>query len=100
MAKNNKENYYKRVYEITMQIPVGRDTTYGTIAQYFGIASAARMVGYALNRSPADVPAHRVLNRNGYLNGRGYFPGETLRERLSQENMAFSYEYKFYYDQH
>jgi len=100
MAKNNKENYYKRVYEITMQIPVGRVTTYGTIAQYLGIASAARMVGYALNRSPADVPAHRVLNRNGELTGRGHFPGDTMRERLRQENVEFVDEYQVDLDQH
>jgi methylated-DNA-protein-cysteine methyltransferase-like protein len=51
------------------------------------------MVGYALNRSCRDVPAHRVLNRLGQLTGRAHFPDDTMRERLEQEGVTFKEEY-------
>ena len=97
----NKNDFYKRVYEVVEQIPKGRVTTYGAIAGYLGIASGARMVGYALNNAiEKDIPAHRVLNRNGELTGRSHFPGDTMRERLEQENIQFSEEYTVNIEQH
>ena len=35
------------------------------------------MVGWAMNASHnlSDVPAHRVVNRNGMLNGKHHFQG-------------------------
>ncbi|HEX6982202.1 MAG TPA: MGMT family protein [Balneolaceae bacterium] len=89
------KDYYERVYEIVAKIPVGKVTTYGTIAQYLGIASGARMVGYALNNvAGTGIPAHRVVNRRGELTGRSHFPDDTMRERLQQENIAFVDEYQ------
>ncbi|TYP95373.1 methylated-DNA-protein-cysteine methyltransferase related protein [Fodinibius salinus] len=84
------DDYYERVYEVVKQIPAGCVTTYGAIAQYLGIKSGARMVGYALNKvAETEIPAHRVVNRNGELTGKAYFPGDTMRERLQQEQVTF-----------
>ncbi|HLR25733.1 MAG TPA: MGMT family protein [Fodinibius sp.] len=95
------DDYYQKVYAVARQIPAGRVTTYGAIAQYLGIASAARMVGYALNGSAGEgVPAHRVVNRNGELTGRGHFPDDTMRERLQQEDVKFIDEYQIDLEQH
>ncbi|PAU95517.1 6-O-methylguanine DNA methyltransferase [Aliifodinibius salipaludis] len=95
------EDYYQRVYKIVEQIPKGKVTTYGSIARYLGIASGARMVGYALNKAAeTNIPAHRVVNRNGELTGRAYFPDDTMRERLKQENIRFIDEYQVDIDQH
>jgi methylated-DNA-protein-cysteine methyltransferase related protein len=65
------ENYFDCVYQIVRQIPEGKVTSYGAIAHYLGLKSGARMVGYAMNASHTltDVPAHRVVNRNGVLTG-------------------------------
>ncbi|MCW9706404.1 MGMT family protein [Fodinibius salsisoli] len=94
-------NYYERVYEVVAQIPEGRVTTYGAIARYLGIASAARMVGHALNNSAeTNIPAHRVVNRNGELTGRAHFPGDTMRERLQQEGVVFVDEYRVKLEAH
>lgn len=78
-----KQNYYERVYELTRQIPFGRVTNYGSIADYLELGSA-RMVGWALNKSfsEADVPAHRVVNRKGELSGRNHFPTPNLMQQL------------------
>lgn len=76
------KNFYERVYEVARQIPFGRVTSYGAIARAIGAAKSARMVGYALQNSPQDVPAHRVLNRNGVLTGKHHFPGTNLMQQL------------------
>lgn len=78
----NKINFYERVYEVARKIPFGRVTSYGAIARAIGAAKSARMVGYALKNSPEDVPAHRVLNRNGVLTGKHHFPGTNLMQQL------------------
>ncbi len=102
---SNKSDYYEKVYRVVRDIPKGRVTTYGAIARHLGIASGARMVGYALNNlvhseKGADVPAHRVVNRLGQLTGRGYFPGDTMREKLMQEEIEFTEPYTVNIEKH
>ncbi len=101
MDSTTNSDFYKKVYDVVAQIPEGRVTTYGAIAKYLGVASGARMVGYALNQSHKQgVPAHRVLNRLGQLTGRAHFPDDTMRERLQQENVTFVEEYTVDIDKH
>lgn len=42
------------------------------------------MVGYAMNASHThpEVPAHRVVNRNGLLTGKHHFAGSRLMQQL------------------
>lgn len=76
-------NFFDKVYEVAKQIPCGRVTSYGAIAKYLGAAKSARMVGYAMNGSKGkDVPAHRVVNRNGLLTGKQHFDGTNLMQQL------------------
>lgn len=85
-----KANFFERVYEVVKQIPYGKITTYGAIAKKIGAPKSARMVGYALNASALkeDVPAHRVVNRNGMLTGKHHFQGTNLMQQLL-ENEGF-----------
>lgn len=71
----NTRNFFKDVYEVVRLIPAGRVTSYGAIATYLGAARSSRMVGWAMHASvrEPDVPAHRVLNRNGLLTGKMHF---------------------------
>ena len=81
MAMNS--NFFERCYEIARQIPFGRVTSYGAIAKHLGALKSARMVGYAMTASHGkDVPAHRVVNRNGFLTGKHHFEGINLMEQL------------------
>ena len=73
-----EDNFFNKVYEIVRIIPIGRVTSYGAIGKYLGSAKSARMVGWALNKCPNDVPAHRVINRNGLLTGKAHFNGINL----------------------
>lgn len=90
--KDNKDDFFHRVYEIVKQIPYGKVTTYGRIAQTLGLKSSARMVGWALNAvaGRTDIPCHRVVNRNGELSGKMYFATPYLmRELLESEGVEF-----------
>ncbi|MFC7775117.1 MGMT family protein [Flavobacterium sp. GCM10027622] len=80
----DNENFFQRVYEIARLIPEGRVTSYGAIAKALGAARSARMVGWAMNASHnmEDVPAHRVVNRNGVLTGKHHFDGTSLMQQL------------------
>ncbi|NUY80616.1 MGMT family protein [Flavobacterium sp. MAH-1] len=77
-----EENFFERVYEIAKQIPYGKVTSYGAIAKAIGSARSARMVGWAMNNCPEDVPAHRVVNRVGMLTGKHHFDGTNLMQQL------------------
>jgi methylated-DNA-protein-cysteine methyltransferase-like protein len=82
------QNFYDRVYEVVRQIPVGRVTSYGTIANYLGTKGTSRMVGYALRHAGTvqpRVPAHRVVNHSGLLTGKFHFGGDTMEQMLESE---------------
>jgi methylated-DNA-protein-cysteine methyltransferase-like protein len=83
-------HYFQDVYELVYQIPEGRVTNYGAIADALALGSA-RMVGWALSQShqiDPFVPAHRVVNRKGELSGRHHFdPPESMAERLEAEGV-------------
>ncbi len=84
MDKTN-EGFFKRVYEVVEMIPAGRVTSYGAIAEYLGSKGSARMVGWAMNNShqqPRNIPAHRVVNRNGLLTGKQHFGGQDVMKEL------------------
>ncbi|MGM0581543.1 MAG: MGMT family protein [Bacteroidota bacterium] len=70
-----KNDFFDQVYQVVRLIPKGRVTSYGAIAKYLGAAKSSRVVGYAMNASHEmeDVPAHRVVNRNGLLTGKMHF---------------------------
>ena len=81
--KQETLNFFDKVYEVAKQIPYGRVTSYGAIAKYLGASRSARMIGYAMNGSVGkDVPAHRVVNRNGLLTGKHHFDGTNLMQQL------------------
>lgn len=84
MTQKKETNFYERVYNLTRQIPYGKVTSYGAIARYLGAPQSARMVGWAMNNAHTfkDVPAHRVVNRNGMLTGKHHFPGTNTMQRM------------------
>ena len=79
-----EDNFFEKVYSVARQIPYGKVTSYGAIAKALGTARSARMVGWAMNAAHnlEDVPAHRVVNRNGLLTGKHHFEGTNLMQQL------------------
>ncbi len=89
-VSSQTKDFFQRVFEITRLIPKGRVTSYGSIAKALGTAKSSRMVGWAMNAShrEKDIPAHRVVNRNGVLTGKMHFsPPESMQERLEKEGV-------------
>ena len=83
--KKEPYSFFDDVWDVVRLIPRGRVTSYGAIAEYLGTKMSARKVGWAMNACPADVPAQRVLNRNGLLTGKHHFPEEDLMQRLLEK---------------
>lgn len=78
-------DFFVDVYDVVRQIPKGRVTSYGAIANYLGTKLSSRMVGWAMNGAhniKPKVPAHRVVNRNGMLTGRLHFSTPDEMENL------------------
>jgi methylated-DNA-protein-cysteine methyltransferase related protein len=94
--KRRDDDFYERVYNLVKQIPFGRVSTYGLIAEALGAKSSARMVGWALNAVPLsdrqyEIPCHRVVNRLGELSGKLHFETPTImREMLEAEDVEFT----------
>ena len=79
-----KSGFFDKVYAVVKQIPTGKVTSYGAIAAYLGAPKSARMVGWAMNaaHNKPEIPAHRVVNRNGLLTGKHHFQGTNLMQQL------------------
>ncbi|MFZ4411905.1 MAG: MGMT family protein [Bacteroidales bacterium] len=85
-------SFFQSVYEVARLIPYGRVTSYGAIASFLGSKGSSRMVGWAMNAThhlPENIPAHRVVNRNGLLTGKHHFGGtHTMQELLESEGIT------------
>ncbi|MDD5111773.1 MAG: MGMT family protein [Candidatus Altiarchaeota archaeon] len=59
------------VLRLAREIPRGRVSTYGALAEALGNKNLARFVGRALgmNENPAKTPCHRVVRADGRLGG-------------------------------
>jgi len=84
--------FFEKVFEVVKLIPKGRVTSYGAIAEYLGTKGSSRMVGWAMNsshHSTVNIPAHRVVNRNGVLTGKHHFGGpEIMKQLLESEGIT------------
>lgn len=87
-----ESSFFQDVWDVVKQVPQGRITTYGAIANYLGTKMSARMVGWAMNASgtaPFEVPAQRVVNRQGLLTGKVHFnPPSMMQELLEKEGVT------------
>ena len=93
--------FFEKVYNVARQIPYGRVTSYGAIANYLAMPRSARMVGWAMNASKNDdsLPAHRVVNKNGLLTGKHHFEGANLMvQLLENENIKVLHDVRMILD--
>lgn len=85
------ESFFELVFDVVRQIPKGKVTSYGAIAQALGTRKSARMVGWAMNSAHhvrPTVPAHRVVNSRGMLTGKFHFATpETMQQLLEKEGI-------------
>jgi O-6-methylguanine DNA methyltransferase len=71
--------FTRRVLSVVRRVPVGRVTTYGTVARLAGKPRAARAVGNIMrDAKQPGLPYHRVIAAGGRLGGYG---GNTALKR-------------------
>lgn len=87
-STQSQDSFFEKVFAVVREIPYGRVTSYGAIAEYLGSRGSSRMVGWAMNqshKSGLDIPAHRVVNRNGMLTGKAHFGHPDLMQKLLEQ---------------
>lgn len=79
--------FAKRVLSIIRRVPVGRVTTYGTVAALAGKPRAARAVGNIMRAATQpNLPYHRVIAAGGQLGG--YSSLALKRQLLAAEGLT------------
>jgi O-6-methylguanine DNA methyltransferase len=81
-------NLTEYTYYLVRQIPPGRVSTYGAVAQALGNKGYARVVGRYMNQNPnADtMPCFKIVNSDGSLGGFGLGIADKIR-RLKQDGI-------------
>jgi len=71
-----------KVWETLLKIPMGKLSTYGSIAEKIGNANASRAVGTAIGSNPVAflIPCHRVIQSSGNIGG--YMWGNTRKTAI------------------
>ncbi len=84
-------DFYKAVWEELIKIPYGHTFTYSGIANNLGDPNKMRAVGQANRNNPIGiiVPCHRVIAKNGDL--QGYFSGLDMKRRLLELENPMSF---------
>ena len=100
-----KQNVFVKVFDAVKKIPKGKVSTYGEIARFCGINNP-RIVGFALhqNKTPIEIPCHRVVNRFGQPSLAFVFGGKNVQKQwLKNEGIVFDgdkvdlQKYMFYF---
>ncbi|MFA6929824.1 MAG: methylated-DNA--[protein]-cysteine S-methyltransferase [Lentisphaeria bacterium] len=76
--------FQQQVWAELLRIPYGETRSYQVLAEKIGKAKACRAVGMACHRNPLPIfiPCHRVIAKNGAL--QGFRGGLEMKERLLQ----------------
>ena len=77
---------YEKIWRTVSEVPFGRVASYGQIADLAGFPRQARLVGYALHKTPRDIsiPWHRIINARGMIS----FPRGSGQYRQQQDLLA------------
>lgn len=81
-------NLFEYTYDLVRQIPDGKVSSYGAVAEALGDKIAARAVGRMMNQNPnADtMPCYKIVNSNGNIGGFGLGLDDKIR-RLNEVNI-------------
>lgn len=88
---SGEPEFHQEVWRMLLQIPYGHTTSYGAIAEKLGNPRSVRAVGQANahNPIPIIVPCHRVIAKNGDL--QGYYYGLDVKRRLLELENPMSF---------
>lgn len=76
--------FKEKVVAIVLKIPLGKVTTYGTVATLAGQPRAARLIGGILrfNWQKHDLPWQRVVNKDGFISIKSFEHPKELQKAL------------------
>ena len=79
---------FEYTYNLVRQIPEGKISSYGAVAEALGDKIASRAVGHMMNQNPnADtMPCFRIVHSNGKIGGFGLGIDDKIR-RLNEDNI-------------
>lgn len=109
MSEKKPALFYQKVYAVVAQIPAGKVTSYGRIAEMIGASGAARQVGYAmsalksLSERPeySSIPWQRVVGHDGSILIKGSEHGRLYQaELLREEGVEVDSDLKVNMDSH
>jgi len=88
--KPEGSTFRKQVWNLLLEIPYGKATTYGTLAKKISPVMSAQAVGTAVGHNPISIiiPCHRVLPADGSIGNYGW--GPEIKERLLQHEGAIN----------
>lgn len=92
ITKDQAGKLSAQVYALVRACPKGRVTTYGWLAGAVGYPRGARVVGWIMSATPAnlDIPAHRVISKEGILTGSKAFGAkDRMRNLLEEDGVTF-----------
>ncbi len=96
----NNRGVFDLIRNIVRQIPPGKVSTYGNVAQAAGIGNA-QVVGWALRGNQnKDIPCHRVIQKGGTLSSGFSLNGpKEQKKRLLNDGVPFLDETRVDMDQ-
>ena len=83
-------DFFKDIIEVVKLISQGKVTSYGMIANYLSAKKCSRVVGWTLNKASQhrEIPAHRIVNRNGLLTGKNNFLTQNyMKDKLRKDGL-------------
>lgn len=95
MVDTTPKTFNTLVYTIVSHIPCGYVLSYGDIAVLCGNTHASRAVGYAMAACPPEIPAHRVVFKDGTLSKAFFVKGKNRQYSLLRaEKVRFTKDKK------
>lgn len=80
--------FQRKVNEVVKKIPLGRVSTYASVAKLAGRPKSARAVGSILKKNYSkDIPCHRVIKSDGSLGGYNGLGGVDKSYLLKKEGV-------------
>ena len=95
--------FKRKVIEIVKCVPAGKVVSYGQVALYAGIPSAARQVGWTLNRleKEIEVPWWRVVNNQGRISIKNFkYSAHDQKKLLEKEGIQIEDNLTFHIEKY
>ncbi len=75
----------QQVYKKLTEVPQGKVTTYGELANAVGLKNGPRVIGQIMKKNPfpSIIPCHRVVNSDGKVGGYAY--GVDIKTNMLQK---------------